>query len=805
MSEAYRSMLAALMICIGGLAGIAVGNEPPEGLARHFGFDALEVYKLDRGITQLRTADFNKDGATDIAVANNAKSTIEVFLQRLDPKAGAANKPKGVNDLVNPDRFDIRKISVAWQVGCLRAADVTGDGHIDLIFTGDPKELVVLPGEGDGDFGLPITRRIPDLLAIPHGMDVADLNGDGRLDIIVLGESDLVVHYQPEQGGIGNSTRYAHAISGPLMLTTADIDGDGRKDVVLLCNDTTYPLRVQLQTADGRLGPMHRVKVPALRNLVFSSCLGRQQEDLLGIERVSGRFKRWVLDQGTVANPEDKWSVHMYPLPGKSGAEQLPVAVGDFTGDGRIDVVSANVEAAQLMLFAQSSAGGLGLPEMFAGQIAMRDMCAFDADQDGVDELYVLSQQEETIGRSVYEGERLTFPKAVSSSGTPYALSMGRDASGRALMAYVSKGADSKMRLMVHPIDAELGGQDAAAGQQSMKPQTTQQESAQQDSTDGQASEAGPEERVIRLELEGLNDPPAAIRWADANQDGREDLLIFVPFGPLRVALQEEDGGFKLLPATGQAQTGLVKDATISGFAYADTNGDGFRDIILTQKAFVRALRVNKAGTWEVIDQYNAPTGDAEVTGVCVRPVSGRTRPDLVMYDRKSQEIHYYAATGEDQYQLDRSVQVGSLDLKYMTSAPLGGNESHSILLADKKRLVVVLPDVPAMRMSEVGVYESSVEQAWLRQVAVGDLNHDGRTDVAITDAKEHMVEILTFDADEAFVRSTKFRLFARKQRESGEQEKGEPHWVAIADVTHDGRDDLIFIAHDRILLYPGQ
>lgn len=765
-------LLFFLMIQTGGRAAAPAQEEV---LARHFGFDALEVYKLDRGITQLRTADFNGDSAADIAVVNNAKSTIEVLLQRLTPPT-APESPKSVNDLVNPERFERRKVSVAWQVNCLQVADVTGDGNVDLVFTGDPKELVVLPGEGDGSFGQPITRRVPDLLAVPWGMDVADLNGDGRLDIIVLGESDLILFFQTEQGGIGNASRVAHAINGPLMIATADVDGDGRKDVVLLCNDNTYPLRVQLQSDDGRLGPMHRIKLPPLRNLAFASCLDGTAEDLLGIERISGRFKRWTYEPKAVANPEDRWSVHMYPLPGKSSAEQLPLAIGDFTGDGQVDVVAANVDAAQLMLFCQGGTGGLALPEMFAGQVAMRDMIAFDADDNGTDEIYVLSHQEETIGCSSYDGDRLTFPRAMNCVGTPYAMDASRDRQGNAVLAYVSKDSEGTYQLVIQPLEGK-SDQDETAG----------------------------EDRTVRLELEGLDDPPAGLRWADANQDEREDLLIFVPFGAMRAAIQQEDGSFKMLAASGQAQTGLVKDATLAGFAYADTNGDGLPDIILAQKSFVRALRVNEAGAWEVIDQYNAPTSDAEITGVCVRPLAGRERPDLVMYDRKSQEIHYYSASGDDQYLLDRSVQVGSLDLKMMVSAPLGGNGQDCILLADKRRLVLVLPDVPAMRMSEAGAYESSIEQAWLRQVATGDLNHDGRMDIAITDTKENFVEILTFDADEALVRATKFRLFAGKLQDSGDQDKGEPHWVAVADVTNDGQDDLIFIAHDRILLYPGQ
>ncbi|MCH7814568.1 MAG: FG-GAP repeat protein, partial [Planctomycetes bacterium] len=102
-------------------------------------------------------------------------------------------------------------------------------------------------------------------------------------------------------------------------------------------------------------------------------------------------------------------------------------------------------------------------------------------------------------------------------------------------------------------------------------------------------------------------------------------------------------------------------------------------------------------------------------------------------------------------------------------------------------------------------VYETSIKDGRLTQVAAGDLNHDGRTDLAVIETKDHFVEILTFGPDEGLIRGNKFRVFAKKQFSRRRRGAAEPRWITIADLTNDGHDDLLLIAHDRILLYPGQ
>ena len=195
-------LLVSALPAVGEGKPAALSSEQEKNLATYFGFGELEVFKIEHGITQLRTADFNNDGLLDMVVANNSKSTVEVLLQRAKVP-GEPEQPAEVNDLVNHWRFEKKSVSVTWRISCLKVADLTGDGNADVILFGEPKELVVLPGKGDGTFEQAIVRRVRDGIGIPRSFDIGDVNGDGREDVALLAASDVLFFYQRRKRWFG--------------------------------------------------------------------------------------------------------------------------------------------------------------------------------------------------------------------------------------------------------------------------------------------------------------------------------------------------------------------------------------------------------------------------------------------------------------------------------------------------------------------------------------------------------------------------------------------------------------------------
>jgi hypothetical protein len=71
-------------------------------------------------------------------------------------------------------------------------------------------------------------------------------------------------------------------------------------------------------------------------------------------------------------------------------------------------------------------------------------------------------------------------------------------------------------------------------------------------------------------------------------------------------------------------------------------------------------------------------------------------------------------------------------------------------------------------------------------------------------------VEIRTFNAEARLVRGTRFKVFEEPRaaedsdfNEGRRRGGGQPQAAVIGDVTGDGRNDLVLLVHDRIVIYP--
>ncbi len=145
--------------------------------------------------------------------------------------------------------------------------DVNGDGRLDVLtangyFGSNSGDVSVVLGNGDGTF------QAQQRFAVggsPTSVAVADVNGDGRLDLVTADGSyysgGVSVLLGNGDGTFQAEQRFAVG-AGPSSVAVADVNGDRRLDV-LTANSYTNDVSVLLGAGDGTFQAQPRFAVGA--------------------------------------------------------------------------------------------------------------------------------------------------------------------------------------------------------------------------------------------------------------------------------------------------------------------------------------------------------------------------------------------------------------------------------------------------------------------------------------------------------------------------------------------------------------
>jgi hypothetical protein len=295
------------------------------------------------GPGSLAVGDFNADGRPDLATAND-DGTVSVLLGNGD---GTFAAPR---TLVLADQ------TIALSV---TAGDFDADGRLDLavgaVFVGiSPEEpsLYVYPGNGDGTFASPRLSLLPpaaDYNREPYSVQAADLNGDGRLDVVTANFDNTVTVLLGNGDGTLQAPTLYSAGPAPMMtlsVAVADLNGDGKPDLATAdYNGTNGTLSVLLGDGTGAF-PAYRtyaagdspssvavadVNGDGRRDLITTNSGGNTVNVLLGV------------GDGTFRAARNYYA----------GASPFAVAAGAFNGDAFPDlaVVRTGSTAGSLAVF----------------------------------------------------------------------------------------------------------------------------------------------------------------------------------------------------------------------------------------------------------------------------------------------------------------------------------------------------------------------------------------------------------------------------------------------------------------------
>jgi len=300
----------------------------------------------------------------------------------------------------------------------------------------------------------------------------------------------------------------------------------------------------------------------------------------------------------------------------------------------------------------------------------------------------------------------------------------------------------------------------------------------------------------------------------DVDQDGLMDVLIFVSYEPPVLIRQMKKNKFEIVDSP-NTQSSLIKDASQRSISVANVDGKAGDELLIAQNNFARSLVFSDGQTWNVVDQYNAKSTENQILAVGAFDIdTGEPldRPSILLLDGQKGQLQILQAGSDKTYRVEKVLDVGNFNsathLK-MLFAPLTGSDVKSLLLFDSKKFALITPlssKNSFQTLEQQFSYETKIKDGIYGNLIAGDINSDGRTDIVMVEYGHSHIEILALDADGKPVPAMRFKIFEEKSyRDSKPRPKAsaEPRELTIADVTSDGKDDLITIIHDRIIIYP--
>jgi hypothetical protein len=273
---------------------------------------------------ELMVAQLNGDALPDVIARNvfTAPASIAVFLN-----SGAVNFPAPAYPATG---IDPRSIDVG---------DLNGDAISDLVLVGDGV-LLTYPGDGLGGFGTGLAPFAMDpewfLLAVRLG----DVDGDNDLDLVAMDSARLLVSLNEGTGGFAAPvTRViTYEDNG---VEVADVNGDGWLDVVSVVVGQDGGFNVYLSQGNGQMGdPVFNSFAAGLSgNLPQDFVLGDLNDDdlpdLVFAEYIDAAVHLWLSQGDGTFKPHRKG-----PLPTMPGRPPLTVTIGDFNGDDQPDIAA---------------------------------------------------------------------------------------------------------------------------------------------------------------------------------------------------------------------------------------------------------------------------------------------------------------------------------------------------------------------------------------------------------------------------------------------------------------------------------
>jgi hypothetical protein len=243
-------------------------------------------------------------------------------------------------------------ISGYWEI--LGVGDFNGDGRSDILWIGDQNETSNWLGTANGGFIVNDANAFAPSQSDKVVWDTGDFNGDGRDDILWLSTYDgqsLSVSHGTQLGGFIQNAAVSALPTGWFISSTGDFNGDGRSDI-LLQQSNTGQLTTWLSSSTGFVPNANSTaQVPNWQIVGVGDFNGDGRDDLLW-RHPQGALSNWL------ANAAGGWSINDSNALIQVSTDWLVTSIGDYNADGRDDILWRNKDTGGLSNWLASANGG---------------------------------------------------------------------------------------------------------------------------------------------------------------------------------------------------------------------------------------------------------------------------------------------------------------------------------------------------------------------------------------------------------------------------------------------------------------